>query len=113
MMSKNKFKKYTLDEAIDKHIGEKGTPRRDQFELELELDRIGEMIKEVRKKENLTQEELGNLIGVKKAQISRLESGTSNITILTLVKVFKALNAKVKLHIEVGNRNWIMGHDIL
>ena len=109
MKKKTKIKSFTLDEAIDKHIGKKGTERRDLFELELQLDLIGKMIKEVRKKESLTQEELGNLIGVKKAQISRLESGTSNITILTLMKVLKALNTKVKLQIQTGDKNFALG----
>ncbi len=100
----SKLKTYSLDEVIDEHIGKKGTNKRDLFELELEIYSIGEMIKEVRKSKKLSQEELGNLIGVKKAQISRIESGSSNLTIHTMMKVFKALNTKVKLQIDAGNK---------
>jgi HTH-type transcriptional regulator / antitoxin HipB len=53
----------------------------------------------------LTQEELGKLIGVQKAQISRLESNASNATIDTLMKVFSALKAKVKLQVELPHAN--------
>ncbi len=59
----------------------------------------------MRKSSDLTQEELGKLIGVQKAQISRLESSASNATIDTLMKVFTALKAKVKLQIELPHAN--------
>jgi HTH-type transcriptional regulator / antitoxin HipB len=67
------MKKYTLEEVKDKFIGKTGTPERDQYELELKMEVIGDMIRNVRKERNLTQSELGELIGVQKAQISKLE----------------------------------------
>ena len=70
---------------------------------------MGEMIKKVRLERNLTQEELGKLIGVQKAQISRLESNASNVTMDTLLRVFTALKAKVKLQIELPNLNINIG----
>jgi transcriptional regulator with XRE-family HTH domain len=57
----------------------------------------------------LTQEELGQLIGVQKAQISRLESSASNVTVDTLMKVFTALKAKVKIQVELSNLNINLG----
>ena len=95
------MKTYTLDEVQDKVIGKKGTPGRDKFEYDLQMDLIGKAIKESRQKRHLTQEELGKLIGVQKAQISRIESNASNVTIDTLMKVFSALKAKVKLQIDL------------
>jgi HTH-type transcriptional regulator / antitoxin HipB len=97
------MKVYTLDEVQDKIIGKKGTPDRDIFEYELKMDLIGKAIKESRQERNLTQEQLGQLVGVQKAQISRLESNASNVTIDTLMKVFTALKAKVKLQVELPN----------
>ncbi|MEI7594424.1 MAG: helix-turn-helix transcriptional regulator [Bacteroidota bacterium] len=97
------MKTYTLDQVQDKLIGEKGTPDRDRFEYELQLEIIGQAIKQTRKERNLTQEELGKLIGVQKSQISRLESNASNATMDTLIKVFTALKAKVKFQIELPN----------
>lgn len=84
-------------------IGEKGTTERDKFEYELQMDLIGKAIRQTRQERHLTQEELGKLIGVQKAQISRLESNASNVTIDTLMKVFTALKAKVKLQVELAN----------
>ena len=96
---------YSLDEVQDQLIGKVGTANRDKFEYELKMDLIGKAIKQTRQERNMTQEELGKLIGVQKAQISRLESNASNVTIDTLMKVFTALKAKVKLHVELPNLN--------
>ena len=81
------MKIYTLEEVQNKLIGEKGTPDRDRFELDLEMDKIGNAIKQARKQQNLTQAQLGKLIGVQKAQISKLERSAVNFTIDTLVRV--------------------------
>lgn len=103
------MKTYTLDEVQDKVIGKKGTARRDKFEYELQMTLIGKAIRETRQERQLTQEELGKLVGVQKAQISRLESNASNATIDTLVKVFRALKAKVKLQVELPNARFSLG----
>jgi DNA-binding XRE family transcriptional regulator len=95
------MKTHTIDEVQDKLIGKVGTPARDRFEYELQMDLIGKAIKQTRQERNLTQDELGKLIGVQKAQISRIESNASNVTIDTLMRVFNALQAKVKLQIEL------------
>ena len=75
-----------LDDVLDKHFGKVGTPRRDAFESDvdeaLHAYRLGEAIKKARVEQNLTQEQLGERVGVKRAQISRLERGYS-ITIPT------------------------------
>jgi transcriptional regulator with XRE-family HTH domain len=70
---------------------------------------IGKAIKHTRQERHLTQEELGKLIGVQKSQISRLESNASNATMDTLIKVFKALKAKVKLQVELPNLSIKLG----
>jgi len=95
------MKTYSLDEAQDLIIGKVGTARRDQYEFELKIELIGEMIKATRKERNITQEQLGKLIGVKKSQISKLENGTRNVTIETVLKVFEALKVRVNLKVEL------------
>lgn len=103
------MKTYTLDQVQDKLIGKPGTAERDLFEYELQMHLIGKAIKQTRQERNLTQEELGKLIGVQKAQISRLESNASNVTMDTLLRVFTALKAKVKLQVELPNLNISVG----
>ena len=103
------MKAYTLDQIQDKLIGKIGTPDRDIFEYELQMDLIGKAIKQTRQERNLTQEELGKLIGVQKAQISRLENNASNVTMDTLIRVFTALKAKIKLQVELHNLHISVG----
>ena len=100
-MAAKKLKKYTLAEMKDKHIGKVGTPERDEYEYKLSMDLLGKMIKTARQERNLTQEELGRLVGVQKAQISKLESSANSATIDTLLKVFKALKAEINFTVKI------------
>ena len=58
------------------------------------------MIKKARKEQHLTQEQLGQLIGVQKAQISKIENNAKDVRFSTVLRVFEALKAKVKMTIE-------------
>ncbi len=69
------------------------------------MELLGEMIKQVRLERNLTQEQLGKLIGVQKAQISKLENNTTNVTMDTILRVFTALKAKISFHVELKNQH--------
>ena len=91
----------SLEELEDKYFGKHGTPEREQYEFELSMEILGEKLKQIRKEQRLTQEQLGKLIGVQKAQISKLESGNNSATISTVLKVFHAMKAKVKFKIEL------------
>ena len=104
-MAKTPIKSYSLAEMKDKYIGKVGTKVRDQFEYELSMDVLGRVIKTARQERNLTQEQLGKLIGVQKAQISKLESSTNSATIDTIVKVFKALKAEIHFNVTLEKRN--------
>jgi HTH-type transcriptional regulator / antitoxin HipB len=100
----NKFKTIALDVIIDKHIGKRGTKRREAFEYELQLELLGEAIKKARQERNLTQEQLGELVGVQKAQISKIENSVKNARFETILKVFDALGAKVNFNVTLGKR---------
>ena len=88
----------------DKHIGKVGTTERDEYEYELRMDVLGRMIKTARQERNLTQEQLGQLVGVQKSQISKLESSTNSATIDTILKVFKALKADIHFNVTLENQ---------
>jgi DNA-binding XRE family transcriptional regulator len=104
-MAKTQMKSFTLAEMKDKYIGKEGTEQRDQYEYELRMDVLGRMIKKARQERNLTQEQLGELIGVQKAQISKLESSANSATIDTILKVFKALKADIHFNVTLENQN--------
>lgn len=83
------------DKLIDDVWGKVGTPERDAMEAQLKEEVqayfVGEAIKNARLKQNLTQEELGERVGVKRSQICKLESGKCSITLSTMSRVFRAL----------------------
>jgi len=105
METKNKMKMMSLDQMKDIHLGKIGTIERDEYEMELKVEILGEMIKTVRKEKHLTQEQLGQLVGVNKSQISKLERNTRNVTIETILKVFRALKTNIKFTIERTDNN--------
>ena len=100
-MHNTEIKSYSLSEMKDKYIRKKETKNRENYEYELRMDILGRMIKTARQERDLTQEQLGDLVGVKKAQISKLESRSNSATIDTIMKVFKALNAEVNFNVTI------------
>ena len=94
------MKLTSVEELKDKHLGKIGDPERDAYEQELKVELLAEAIKALRIANNLTQNQLGELIGVQRAQISKLENGKSNVTIGTILKVFSALKARVSFNVE-------------
>ena len=100
-MKKTDYKRF--EDLEDRYFGEKGTPERDEYEFDLKMELIGEKIKQLRIQNNLTQSQLGELIGVKRAQISKLEHGNHSASVSTILKVFQAMKARVKLRIETDD----------
>lgn len=103
-LPRSRRKGKNINEFIDQTVGEPGSTKRTQFESELKMEVFQQLIKAARKKRNLSQDELGELIGVKKAQISKLEKGYDNASLSTIAKVFSALNATVKITVEMDGQ---------
>jgi len=104
----NNFKTVSLETMIDKHIGKIGTARREVFENELRIDLLGQAIKQARQERNLTQEQLGELVGVQKAQISKIENSVKNARFETIIKVFEALGAKVNFQVKLSDKEFAL-----
>ena len=100
-MATKEIKTYSLSEMKDKYIGSVGTSNRDDYEYQLRMDVLGKMIKSARQERHLTQEDLGKLVGVQKAQISKLESSANSATIDTILKVFSALKAEINFNVKL------------
>ena len=101
-METTKYKRF--EELEDNYFGKIGTPERDNYEFDLKMELIGEKIKQLRLRNNMTQTQLGELIGVKRAQISKLENGNHSASVSTIMKVFQAMKARVKLKIETDDK---------
>jgi len=84
---KNKQEFSTINEMLDSKYGVSGTPEREKFNRETILFMISELIKDERKKQNLTQEQLATKIGTKKQYISRVENGKLDIRVSTLINI--------------------------
>lgn len=87
---------FSFEKVKDGFIGKAGTPEEEGYEAELKAGLIGEAIKKAREDKHLTQAQLGEMAGVKRSQISKIESGR-NVTFATMARIFKAMGIDAKL----------------
>ena len=66
-------------------------------EQELEALRIGEKIAQLRDEEGLTQTKLAAKAGMPSSKISVIESAPQNLEIVTLLKIARAANRRLKI----------------
>ena len=90
------MKTYTFEESLNRALGKKGEPLRDEYENEMKSFLIGESIRKARQAKELTQEQLGELMGVKRAQVCRIEKGR-NLSLNTIARAFKAMGINATL----------------
>jgi HTH-type transcriptional regulator / antitoxin HipB len=90
------------DDHIDKKYGKPGTPSREKYEQEFEAFKIGVLIQEARKKQNLTQKQLAEKTGTTKYYISRIENNASDIRLSTLMRIVReGLGGHLKLTVDL------------
>jgi len=90
------------DDHLDKKYGKLGSPTRDKYEEGFENFKIGVLIQEARKQQNLTQEELALKCGTTKNYISRIENNASDIRLSTLMRIIReGLGGHLKLSLEI------------
>ena len=99
MKNKNEIRNTkNFDELLDIKYGKIGTEKRDVFEEKAQYFVISEILKDARKKANMTQEQLAEKVGTKKSYISRLENGKCDIQLSTLYRIFEfGLGKKVNV----------------
>lgn len=68
--------------------------------MESPREDVARQVKEVRKDQGMTQEYLAELVGTKKSNISRLESGRYNPSLDFLAKVADGLGKKIQIRIK-------------
>ncbi len=89
------------DDHLDNKYGKVGTPTRDKYEEEFENFKIGILIQEARKQQNMTQEELALKCGTTKNYISRIENNASDIRLSTLMRIIReGLGGHLKVSLE-------------
>jgi DNA-binding XRE family transcriptional regulator len=89
MKTKKARKQVNWDDHLDTKYGKRGTKKREKYEEQFETFKIGVLIQEARKKQNLTQEELALRSGTTKNYISRIENDASDIRLTTLMRIVR------------------------
>ncbi len=99
---KDQFKTASIDELINRDLGQPGTPERDKFDAKIQAAAIAYQLKEMRKQKNITQQQLAEMVGIDKTQISKIEKGSRNLTIETIARIVHALGGTFDLNIKVA-----------
>lgn len=101
MKTNQENKLISWDDHIDKKYGKAGTSSREKYEEGFENFKIGVLIQEARKQQNLTQEELALKCGTTKNYISRIENNASDIRLSTLKRIIRdGLGGHLKLSLK-------------
>jgi HTH-type transcriptional regulator / antitoxin HipB len=102
MKNKKESNLISWDDHLNEKYGKAGTPSRDKYKEEFENFKIGVLIQETRKQQNLTQEELALKCGTTKNYISRIENNASDIRLSTLMRIIReGLGGHLKLSLEL------------
>lgn len=92
----------SFDDHLDERYGKKGTSERQKFEEDFETFKIGVLIQEARKKQQLTQQQLAEKVGTTKSYISRIENNASDIRLSTLMRIIReGLGGHLKLSLDI------------
>lgn len=97
-MKTNK-KTTRFEDHLEQQYGKVGTEKRTEFESEFESFKVGALIRDARKKANMTQEELAQRIATKRSYISRVEHDASDIRLSSLARIAAGLGGRLKLNI--------------
>ncbi len=95
---KNKITRF--EDHLDKEYGKRGTAKREKYEQGFESFKLGVILQELRKKRNMTQEQLAKKCGTTKTYISRIENNASDIRLSTLLRIIReGLNGDINISI--------------
>lgn len=85
------------NDKLTERYGAPGTPSRDAFEARAKAWYYAELLKEERKRQKLTQQQLADKIGKKREYISTIERGNSDMQMSTFLQIASALGLRFSL----------------
>jgi len=92
----------SFDDHLDEQYGKVGTESSQKFQEEFETFKIGVLIQEARKKQQLTQQQLAEKVGTTKKYVSRIVNNASDIRLSTLMRIIReGLGGSLKLSLDV------------
>ena len=94
-MQKNNPNVHSFDEIMDSMLGAPGTPQREAFRREAHAYCVGTLIRDARKEDGITQQELADRVGTKKSYISRIETGSVEPSAGLFLSILNALGLSI------------------
>lgn len=85
------------DIVLDAEFGAPGTPERAAAEERTYAYYSGQLIRDARKSEKVTQTELANRIGSTKSYISKIENGVMTPSVGTFYRIINALGLQIEI----------------
>ena len=83
-----------IDDRLTEKYGPVGSPSRKEFQAKAEAWYYAELLRDERKRQKLTQQELGERIGKKREYISSLERGKTDMQLSTFMLIANALGLR-------------------
>ncbi|ETD18721.1 MULTISPECIES: helix-turn-helix transcriptional regulator [Prevotellaceae] len=83
------------DDRFNEQYGLPGTPSREDFEARAKAWYYSELLKEERKRQNITQKQLAEMVGKKREYISSLENGKVDMQLSTFFRIAGALGLNI------------------
>lgn len=93
----NDYQVRDYDVVLDKEFGAHGTPERAAAEEQAYAFYSGQIIRDVRRAEKVTQSDLASRIGSTKSYISKIENGMMTPSVSTFYRIIGALGLRVEI----------------
>lgn len=86
-----------FDDVLSEKYGSEKSVERKEFDAKAKAWYFAELLKDERKKQNITQKSLAERIGKKREYISALEKGQTDMQLSTFLKIADALGLRFSL----------------
>ena len=94
----NKLKGHkSFDSYLDEQHGEENSVERKEFEAKAKAWYYAELLKDERKRQNITQKALAEQIGKKREYFSAIEKGQTDMQLSTFISIAEALGLRFSL----------------
>ena len=97
-LDEKKLSKLTNGTAhLEEKYGGKGSVSREEFDAKAQAWYYAGLLRDERKRQKMTQQQLGDLIGKKREYISSLEKGKTDMQLSTFMLIANVLGLKFSL----------------
>lgn len=97
-INEEKWKRLkSFDDILNEEVGCEDSLERTEFEARAKAYYYAELLKEQRKQQKMTQQQLADKIGKKREYISNIERGNSDMQLSTFMQIANALGLRFAL----------------